>query len=239
MKQSNNIISTYIARQVYEGVTYCDRVRVRVISLQIFVLSLSLSLCVCVCVCVIACVTSISCVRRSREEAAAAAAAAVKLCEREMAKKKRGTGSGKRSHRASEKITKTRRNTLRFARGDDLVWQDLQTSAEEEKGGGDQQQKQRIVGACGDTGLVRRDAQPLDGDLPGSGQFYCVCCSRYFTDANALAAHKKTKPHKRRMKELGLGSARPHTQADAEAAAGMGPPDNGKKKGDVTMSMAA
>ena len=149
-----------------------------------------------------------------------------------MAKKKRGTGSGKRSHRASEKITKTTRNAIRFARGDDLVWQDLQALVEEGNG---EKTQQRVVGAFDDTGLVRRSAQPLDGDLPGSGQFYCVCCSRYFTDENALASHNKTKPHKRRMKELGLGTARPHTQADAEAAAGMGPPDNGRRKGDVTM----
>lgn len=154
-----------------------------------------------------------------------------------MAKKKRGTGSGKRSHRASEKITKTRRNGIRFGRGDDLVWQDLRAleAAEEDASALHGSARRRITGAGDDTGLVRCRDQPLDADLPGSGQFYCVCCARYFTDANALAAHNKTKPHKRRLKALGQGAAKPHTQADAEAAAGMGKPDNGKR-GDVTMA---
>ena len=93
-----------------------------------------------------------------------------------------------------------------------------------------------LVGALDDTGLVRGVHQPLNDDLPGSGQFYCVPCARYFTDGGALAAHNKTKPHKRKVKEFGPGSERPHTQRDAELAAGMGAPDNGQKKDAMMVS---
>ncbi|KAL4191130.1 hypothetical protein AMTRI_Chr07g79150 [Amborella trichopoda] len=47
---------------------------------------------------------------------------------------------------------------------------------------------------------------PLDEDLPGMGQFYCLHCD---------------------VKQM-MGPA-PHTQLDAELAAGMGMPDNGPK----------
>lgn len=69
-----------------------------------------------------------------------------------------------------------------------------------------------------------RNAQPIDMDLPGLGQFYCVECARYFIDAAALLAHTKTKGHKARLKEL---REKPYSQAEAEAAAGMAPPDHG------------
>ncbi|PXF44693.1 Zinc finger protein bud20 [Gracilariopsis chorda] len=65
---------------------------------------------------------------------------------------------------------------------------------------------------------------PVDFDLPGLGQFYCVECARYFITDGVLAAHKKTKKHKFRLKEL---KDKPYCQAEAEAAAGMAPPDNG------------
>eukprot|EP00887_Chlorella_sp_A99_P007221 scaffold2.g7221.t1 len=65
----------------------------------------------------------------------------------------------------------------------------------------------------------------LDEDVPGHGRHFCVTCSRYFVTAAAQTAHERTKEHKRRIKEL-MG-ARPHNQADADWAAGMGAPDNG------------
>ena len=46
------------------------------------------------------------------------------------------------------------------------------------------------------------EKQPIDPDLPGLGQHYCVSCARYFVDSKALVDHKKTKPHKRRLKAL-------------------------------------
>ena len=66
----------------------------------------------------------------------------------------------------------------------------------------------------------------LDEDLPAHGQHFCTSCSRYFQSEEALRDHEKTKPHKRRIKAL-MG-ARPHNQADADWAAGMGAPDNGQ-----------
>lgn len=72
--------------------------------------------------------------------------------------------------------------------------------------------------------LAHLRAQPIDFDLPGLGQHYCVECARYFVDAAALKAHKRTKQHKNRLKEL---REKPYSQAEAEAAAGMAPPDNG------------
>ena len=159
-----------------------------------------------------------------------------------MAKKKRGTGSGKRSHRASTKITKTHRRAISLSRGDDLVWQDMQHSLKGESTNSNKIEngmshmygvdsvRDRKIGAVDDAGLVRSSNQPLDDDLPGSGQYYCVCCARYFTDETSLSGHRKTKAHKKRLKELGTkDSVRPHTQLDAELAAGMGKPDNGKR----------
>lgn len=67
----------------------------------------------------------------------------------------------------------------------------------------------------------------LDEDTPAGGRFYCTPCSKYFISALALDKHTQAKPHKRRAAALGPGTRRPHRQADADAAAGMAPPDNG------------
>jgi hypothetical protein len=61
------------------------------------------------------------------------------------------------------------------------------------------------------------------GGRGGLGAWY----SRYFQRLEALSTHQKTKAHKKRIKEL--QGAKPHVQADAEAAAGMGKVDNGPK----------
>lgn len=65
----------------------------------------------------------------------------------------------------------------------------------------------------------------LNEDLPGMGQFYCLHCDRYFASSVVRDDHYKTKRHKKRIKML-QGDA-PHSQLDAEIAAGMGKPDNG------------
>ncbi|KAJ4872170.1 zinc finger (C2H2 type) family protein [Raphanus sativus] len=67
----------------------------------------------------------------------------------------------------------------------------------------------------------------LDEDLPGMGQFYCLHCDRYFSKASVRDDHFKTKKHKKRVKIMN-GPA-PHSQLDADLAAGMGMPDNGPK----------
>ena len=56
---------------------------------------------------------------------------------------------------------------------------------------------------------------PRDEDKPGEGQFYCVCCDKYFMDAKAREVHFKTKGHKKTLKE---SWKEPHTQKDAEEA---------------------
>jgi bud site selection protein 20 len=69
-----------------------------------------------------------------------------------------------------------------------------------------------------------RTDQPIDFDLPGMGQFYCVECARYFISDKVLSDHCRTKLHKNRLKEL---KETPYSQAEAEAAAGMAPNDTG------------
>jgi len=77
----------------------------------------------------------------------------------------------------------------------------------------------------------------LDEDTPGFGKHYCIACARYFQNAEALATHDATKPHKRQVKML-MTTARPHNQRDAEAAAGMGAPDNGPKLRSASIPVA-
>lgn len=69
-----------------------------------------------------------------------------------------------------------------------------------------------------------RTDQPIDFDLPGLGQHYCVECARYFVGQDVLVQHCRTKIHKNRVKEL---REQPYSQEEAEAAAGMAPNDNG------------
>jgi bud site selection protein 20 len=57
-----------------------------------------------------------------------------------------------------------------------------------------------------------------DDDLPGGGQFYCVETGKHFTDATALADHKKSRYYKRRCKEL---KEEKYTQDVADWGSGM------------------
>ncbi|KAE9465472.1 hypothetical protein C3L33_02626, partial [Rhododendron williamsianum] len=68
---------------------------------------------------------------------------------------------------------------------------------------------------------------PVDEDLPGMGQYYCLHCDRYFASVAVRDEHFKTKRHRKRVKQM-MGP-KPHTQLDADLAAGMGMPDNGPK----------
>jgi bud site selection protein 20 len=61
--------------------------------------------------------------------------------------------------------------------------------------------------------------QPVDADLPGFGQFYCVQCARHFINSEAKLDHLKTKAHKKRVKTLANDTA--YTQKEAEAAVGL------------------
>jgi len=103
-----------------------------------------------------------------------------------------------------------------MARHVDQVWEDVRKPAGEVHQPGK-------VGPMGTTAKTE-----LDEDVPGYGKYYCIPCARYFQNAAGLVDHEKTKPHKRTVKEL-MTSARPHNQRDAEAAGGMGAPDNGRR----------
>jgi bud site selection protein 20 len=61
-------------------------------------------------------------------------------------------------------------------------------------------------------------SQAKDEELPGQGQYYCIQCARYFINSQSLADHIKSKPHKKRLKQI---KDTPYTQQEAERAAGM------------------
>ncbi|KAL8516701.1 hypothetical protein ACS0TY_015093 [Phlomoides rotata] len=112
---------------------------------------------------------------------------------------------GKCPHRSVKKRRyshKTFRRAKFLSKGDDAVFDDLQKEGE-------------------------RKPLPIDDDLPGMGQYYCFHCDRYFANVAVRDEHFKSKRHRKRVKIM-LGPA-PHTQLDAELAAGMGMPDNGPK----------
>ncbi len=69
--------------------------------------------------------------------------------------------------------------------------------------------------------------QPINEDLPGLGQFYCLQCAKYFVDKASLDHHTTGKNHKRRLKVL---KDKPYTQEEAEAAAGKSNKQTNKKK---------
>ncbi|KAJ1662634.1 hypothetical protein IW140_001064 [Coemansia sp. RSA 1813] len=61
-------------------------------------------------------------------------------------------------------------------------------------------------------------SQELDEELPGLGQFYCVECSKYFVDERTQREHRRSREHKRRLRDLKDPA---YTQKEAEAAAGL------------------
>lgn len=69
---------------------------------------------------------------------------------------------------------------------------------------------------------AKETGQPIefqyDDELPGGGQFYCIETGKHFTDAKALADHKKSRYYKKRAKEL---KDEKYTQETSEWAAGM------------------
>ena len=108
---------------------------------------------------------------------------------------------------------------------------------------------------------VVADKTKLDPDLPGLGQHYCVACrsalypalcacasttnthvrsarSRYYVNEKALEEHLGTAKHKRR--ENKLKKEKIYDAAEANAAAGRAPPDNGLRASmDKTMEVEA
>ncbi|EGV61237.1 Bud site selection protein 20 [Yamadazyma tenuis] len=66
--------------------------------------------------------------------------------------------------------------------------------------------------------IYRLKNQPVDENLPGLGQYYCIECAKYFETQRMLDHHTKSKKHKRRVKEL---HQRPYTSLESEAASGV------------------
>ncbi|GFS51447.1 zinc finger protein 593 homolog [Trichonephila clavipes] len=61
--------------------------------------------------------------------------------------------------------------------------------------------------------------QPIDLDVAGEAQHYCLHCARYFIDDHAMQTHFRSKVHKRRLKALELET---YSVQEAEAAGGVG-----------------
>ncbi|KAJ8901619.1 hypothetical protein NDN08_003827 [Rhodosorus marinus] len=69
-----------------------------------------------------------------------------------------------------------------------------------------------------------RDNQPVDVDLPGLGQFYCLECDKHFISGPALEKHKSGKPHKNRLRRF---RDEPYTIEESVMASGQGSADRG------------
>ncbi|XP_078148132.1 zinc finger (C2H2 type) family protein isoform X1 [Carex rostrata] len=106
---------------------------------------------------------------------------------------------------------KQNRRSKFLVKGDDMVYEELLKQAELLK----------------KSEMAEANPLPLDPDLPGMGQFYCLHCDRHFYSDDVRQEHYKSKLHKKKVKKMN-GPA-PHTQVDADMAAGMGRPDNGPK----------
>ncbi|GAB4856645.1 hypothetical protein Ancab_014557 [Ancistrocladus abbreviatus] len=84
---------------------------------------------------------------------------------------------GKCPHRSVKKRRyshKTHRRSKFLQKGDDTVYDELQKQEGERK------------------------HLPLDDDLPGMGQYYCLHCDRYFSSPDVRDEHFKSKRHKKR-----------------------------------------
>ena len=69
------------------------------------------------------------------------------------------------------------------------------------------------------TGSMLPLVKPIDLELPGAGQHYCLTCARHFTNAQTLFEHQRSKQHKKQLKK----ALEPqYTQQEADRAAGMG-----------------
>lgn len=66
--------------------------------------------------------------------------------------------------------------------------------------------------------IIKLKNQPLDENLAGLGQYYCIQCAHYYENQLALDRHNKGKKHKRRVKDL---LVKPYTNLEAEAASGV------------------
>ncbi len=75
----------------------------------------------------------------------------------------------------------------------------------------------QIVEDLDPKNILKYQNLPIDEDLPGLGQFYCIFCSRYFVNKKTLDDHYKTKEHKKRVKS---SKEKPYTIEDSLKFAG-------------------
>ena len=110
----------------------------------------------------------------------------------------------------------------------DVIYKAVHQHLKEQAEGGGAKRPGKAREISSYEAMIKGDPnQPFNEDLPGGGQFYCMFTGRHFESAEALARHQKTKQFKRDKKRV-LNGPKPHEQRDAEAAAGMGAPDNGR-----------
>lgn len=70
--------------------------------------------------------------------------------------------------------------------------------------------------------------QPMQEEMPGLGQNYCLTCARYFVTDKAMQVHFRTKEHKKRFKIV--QTVEPYTIEEAERAGGLRPASNAPKR---------
>ena len=73
---------------------------------------------------------------------------------------------------------------------------------------------------------------PIDEDLPGLGQYYCIFCSRYFINQKSLDIRYKTKEHKKRVK---VTKEKPYSIEDSKLFAGKTKPKKENNNNDEIM----
>merc|ERR1712141_146272 len=62
--------------------------------------------------------------------------------------------------------------------------------------------------------------QPVQLDVQGLAQHYCIVCDRYFSNAKVHKDHLRGKSHKQKVKSL--AKDKPYSHEEAEKVAGMG-----------------
>ncbi|KCZ81622.1 hypothetical protein H312_00946 [Anncaliia algerae PRA339] len=66
--------------------------------------------------------------------------------------------------------------------------------------------------------IIKNKHLSINENIISNGEFYCKECDRYFIDEPTLSGHKRTKPHKRRIKQLKEDM---HSRDFAELAGGI------------------
>ena len=142
------------------------------------------------------------------------------------------TGGGKKTSSQKNRVgyaTKRKRRANFELPHADVIYKAVHKHLKEKEGGNVKKPHAARELSSAEAMIIGKPDQPYNEDLPGGGQFYCMFTGRHFESAEALARHQKTKQFKRDRKRVLNGPA-PHEQHDADAAAGMGPPDNGKPR---------